>query len=161
MSPQQLPTLASDDAGARLTVFVDRVARGMEPGDAARLAGFTDPDDTAADLLRLPNVRKALQDTLEGRLLSEAAPLAIKVALEILNDDKAPASIKGKMAVAVLDRVKGKEAAPGTEGGSLAGLSQKALEQLVAQLEASGAVVIPRDVTPRPLPMSGNPRGNV
>lgn len=134
-------------AGERWAVFVDRVAAGTPPVDAARLAGYANPDETAQDLLRLPKVRKALAQSIEGRLLSEAAPLALRVALEILGDSGAAASIRGKMAVAILDRTKDKEPeGPGT--GNLANLSQAQLAAFVAQLEAQGAVVVPLDVTP-------------
>lgn len=137
--------------GEQLAVFVDRIAHGAEPGDAARLAGYDRPDATAVDLLRLPEVRKALASTIEGRLLSEHAPLALKVAAEILRDEKAPASIRGKMAVAVLDRVRDKGAEPGGGAAGLANLTQGDLAALVERLESSGAVVVPRNVTPRPV----------
>lgn len=138
--------------GEQLAVFVDAVARATPPTDAARLAGYADPETTALDLLRLPEVRKALSDTVEGRLLSEAAPLALRTTLDILNDKSAPASIRGKMAIAVLDRVKSRDSGQDDGGKGLSGLSQGDLEGLVAQLERSGAVVVPRNVTPDPRP---------
>lgn len=137
-------------AGNRWCIFIDRVCAGTSPRDAAALAGYANPEETAAQLLRLPAIRKALSDAIEGRLLSEAAPVAVHVALSILNDAEAPASIRGKMAVAILDRTRAKPDAVAQDApGSMSGLGQADLERLVAQLQASGAVVVPVSVTPR------------
>jgi hypothetical protein len=140
----------SGEMGERVAVFVDRVANGVPPEDAARLAGYSDPVRVSQDLLRLPHIRKALAATFDGRLLSEAAPLAIQVALEILSSGDAPASIRGKMAIAVLDRIKDKAAAPAAgDGRGLGDLSAEELAAFVGRLEEAGAVVVPLDVTPR------------
>lgn len=57
----------------------------------------------------MPLVRKALVAAAEARLEGVAAPLALKVVEEILQDADAPKAVKAKLALGVLDRVRGKD----------------------------------------------------
>lgn len=130
--------------------FIDSVLIGTNPADAARALGFSNPAMAAAELLRTPQVRKALVAAGAARLECEGLPLALDVVNEILTDrDPKARAVRAKLAVAVLDRVLGKpekEQAPNP-----ADMSRDQLHQLVAQLQASG--VRPGEmlnVTPEP-----------
>jgi hypothetical protein len=119
------------------TRFVTDVAEGMDPADAAKALGFPNPAAVAAELLRRPDVRKALAQTTEAMLECEAVPLALGVVREILTDrDPKARAVRAKLAIAVLDRTKSKdEKAPPADPAQM---DATQLEQLVAQLQGLG-----------------------
>lgn len=132
-------------------LFVEQLTLGADPTSAAELLGYENPKRVAVALLKHPQVRKALASAAEARLEGVSVPLALDTIDEILADKEAPKAVRAKLALGVLDRVRPKGEAPGGAGGkSLADMTPRELEQLVAQLGASG--LRPgemRDVTPR------------
>lgn len=132
--------------------FVDQVTLGGDPIKAAEFLGFDNPRAAAAALLRHPTVRKALATAAEARLEGVCVPLALDTIEEILKDATAPKAVRAKLALGVMDRVRAKEDKTLAAGGkSLADMTARELEQLMAQLAESG--VRPgemRDVTPKP-----------
>lgn len=131
------------------TRFVTEVASGVDPTDAAKALGFPNAAAIASELLRRPDVRKALAQAAEAMLECEAVPLALGVVREILTDrDPKARAVRAKLAVAVLDRTKPKEDKPPADPAQM---DATQLEQLVAQLQGLG--VRPGqmlDITPMP-----------
>lgn len=135
--------------------FVDQVTLGAKPTEAAKLLGYATPRETAAALLRHPQVRKALAVAVEARLEGVAVPLALETIEEILADQTAPKAVRAKLAVAVLNRSQPKNDQPAPGGKPLADMTPRELEQLVAQLGESGARPGEmRDITPGKSPAS-------
>lgn len=136
---------------ASWAIWVDQVTLGTDPEEAARALGYDDPRAVGAALLRHPTVRKALATAAEARLEGVAVPLALDTIEEILRDQSAPKAVRAKLALGVMDRVRAKEDKTIAAGGkSLADMSPRELEQLVAQLGESGARPGQMlDVTPR------------
>lgn len=101
--------------------------------------------------MRHPQVRKALLASAEARLEGVSLPLALDTVDEILQDQSAPKAVRAKLALGIVDRlVKKRDAGEASASGKqLADMTPRELEQLVAQLGASG--ILPgqmRDVTP-------------
>jgi hypothetical protein len=144
---------------ANWAIFVDDVALGADPVSSAKALGYPDPRATAAALLRMPVVRKALVAASEARLVSTAVPLALAVVESILRDEKASPAVRGKMAIAVLDRAREKEdkTAPGAK--AIGDMTVAELEAHVRQLQDTKARALDmRDVTPgHTLADSGEP----
>jgi hypothetical protein len=85
----------------------------------------------------------------EARLVSTAVPLALAVVESILRDEKASPAVRGKMAIAVLDRAREKEdkTAPGAK--AIGDMTVAELEAHVRQLQDTKARALDmRDVTP-------------
>lgn len=137
---------------ANWSAFVDLVALGHDPADAASSCGYATPKAAAAALLRHPQVRKALAASALARLEGVSLPLALDTVDEILRDKDAPKAVRAKLALGIVDRLIKKEGGDAAAGGStinLADMNARQLENLVAQLAQSG--VRPgemRDVTP-------------
>jgi hypothetical protein len=135
-------------------VFVDRVTLGMEPADAAALAGYEDSRRAAATLMRHPTVRMALVTAAQARLEGRALPMALDTIESILGDETAPRAVRAKLAVAVLDRAlsaKGGTQDQGAKGGkALQDMTLDELAQVVRSLESAQELASQTlDVTPR------------
>jgi hypothetical protein len=130
--------------------FVDQVALGATPHAAAAALGYASPALTSARLMRLPQIRKALVQAVQGRLEGEAGPLAIQAVLDVLSDPEAPGAVKAKLALGVLDRIK---PAPEDRERADKPLAQLTLAELTSEVERlrqsgqPGAQM--RDVTPQ------------
>lgn len=133
-----------------MAVFCHHVLQGVDPAEAAQLAGYARPAETAAALIRHPQVRKALAEGAAAMLECELVPLSLKVAREILNDDNPKAvAVRAKLVLGVLDRAAKNAKAADDPARKLAELSTDELAQLVARgmaAEAQEARTI--DVTP-------------
>ena len=134
-------------------VFVDRVTLGMDPGDAAALAGYEDSRRAAATLMRHPAIRKALVTAAQARLEGKALPMALDTIESILADVTAPRAVRAKLALGVLDRAmvarndRSGEAAK--EGKSLQDMTLDELAQVVRSLESAQELASQTlDVTP-------------
>jgi hypothetical protein len=135
---------------ATWAIFVENVCLGADPTLVARDLGLDSPRKAAMTLLRHPTVRKALAEAAEARLYGVSVPLALDTVDEILQDKTAPKSVRAKLALGVLARAQPKGDAASPPSKNLGDMTPKELEQLVAQLSASG--VRPgemRDVTPK------------
>lgn len=115
----------------RLAKFVREIIHnGKHPEQAAGEAGFTYEEGYA--LLQAPRVKEALASAAANRLLSEMLPSALGVVDSILKDDKVAASVRGKLAVAIIDR-----AGLGKIGEDPSGNARKSLQEMsVAELSA-------------------------
>jgi hypothetical protein len=133
-------------------LFVEQIALGTSPTEAAKSLGWTDPGRTAAALLSMPLVRKALVAATEARLESRAAPMAAQVIEEILSDPDAPKAVRAKLAIAVLDRIRADKPKPNEGGAPDRAMNTEDLAALVERLETALLIPAPRDVTPRVAP---------
>lgn len=132
-------------------VFVEAVAGGTDPTEAAKTQGYADPKRTGALLLRHPTVRKALIAASQAKLEWRGAQLAWEVIEEIMTD-RAPQAkaVRAKMAMALLDRIQPpKEERPADDKP----LGELTLTQLRAEVDRlRGSSPLPgemRDVTPK------------
>jgi hypothetical protein len=116
--------------------FVDQVALGFDPAEVARGLGISNPVVSAGELLRHPQVRKALQAAAQVRLDSRAMPMAMDAIEKILADENAPAAVRAKLAVAVFDRAMPK--AEKDQAPNPTDMSKDQLLQLVSQLQGLG-----------------------
>lgn len=131
-----MPALTPLALPADWATFVDRVALGSDPTDVAAALGYEGPKRAAADLMRHPQVRKALLEATEARLEGVLLPLALDAATAILQDTDAPKAVRAKLALGIIDRVRKKPDKDQAVNPSDLGKDQ--LQQLVAQLQASG-----------------------
>lgn len=127
--------------------FVESVAVGMSPTEAAKRLGFERPASMASALMQLPDVRMALVAATEARLEGVLAPLAAQVAEEILLDDGAPKAVRAKLALGILDRVRGQKVTRADretpEGDSLSEMRDLVERMERAMRAGSDAVVVP------------------
>ena len=135
-------------------MFCEHVLAGHDPEKAARLAGYKSPGPTSRALLSHPQVRRALREGAEGFLLSDLAPVSLRVMRDILTDTNPRAvAVRAKLAVAVYDRATRTGEAADPAAARLAQLTTDELAELVAKgmaAEAQEARTI--DVTPRETP---------
>ena len=117
---------------------MDMIILGGEPAEAARLLNYSNPKQAAVELLRHPQVRKALVAGAEARLEGRSLPMALDTVEEILADKSAPKAVRAKLALGIIDRVRPKADKAPDAGKPVGDMSQRELEQLVAQLQASG-----------------------
>ncbi len=98
---------SGDELTPRQAKFVDALLAGSNVGIAARTAGVAQV--TASRWQKLPAVKAALrrarQEMFEDRLsvIKEAVPVALKVLLKHMNDEKTPPYVRVMAAGKVLD----------------------------------------------------------
>lgn len=99
-----MPSTALTDFGLneRQLEFVKLVSRGTPSDIAASEAGYT--RETLYHLLRTPSVVAAIEWELRRLLLTEAAPLAYKVALDMLRSEGTGAPTRALLVKTILDR---------------------------------------------------------
>lgn len=119
--------------------FVDAVAVGGDPLQACAALGYADPAQAAAALLTLPEVRQGLVAATEARLEAIIGPLAARTVERILMDDTGDVThaVKAKLAVAMLDRVRGVKVQRPGEREEGQGQSVDELRGLVERMEAA------------------------
>jgi len=119
----------------RQTLFVEAVARGVPYAEAARSAGYTSP---AASIMKSAAVRQAISLTVLEIFKMEGAPIALKVLLDIVRNDKENSKVRADCAKALLDRA-GYTARPteanATPQKDLNEMSTDELKNLVDRLE--------------------------
>lgn len=142
---QKSNTPAAPQDVAQWAQFVQLVAGGASPEEAAAELDYPEPRQAAAAMMANPDIRKALVTATEARLLSEAAPLAMGVMLGVLKDPTCPASVRGKMAIAVYDRATKSQAEDAKRPNRLEDLTIEELARLVGQLRGGEGLI---DVTP-------------
>jgi hypothetical protein len=82
----RLPVV-QDGLNTQQLVFVRAVARGSTAPDAARAAGYEAAEDIAWRFAHNPKIRDAIGAEIERVLETESAPLALRVAHEMLQSD--------------------------------------------------------------------------
>jgi hypothetical protein len=96
--------------------FVRLIVQGLKQMQAAELAGYSAPSQDGCKLMRLPHILEAIQLETARRLAGEAVPLAVGTLINVMRNEKAPASARVSAANSVLDRAgigvrKGEQAA--------------------------------------------------
>lgn len=132
--------------------FVARVASGEDPKAAAEASGF-DPRSVST-LLGKPAVRKALVEAAQTRLQSRALPLALATIEQILTDEEAPVSVKGKLAVAIYDRATKAQEEADKGAKPLEDMTPEQLRSFLDQAAKQGVIL---DVTPGNAQQSNDP----
>jgi phage terminase small subunit len=114
--------------------FVGRLLEGDSPTQAARVAGYAEPTNTGAALIRHPLVRKALADAAAAQIECELVPLSLKVAREILEDTEPKAvAVRAKLALGLLDRAAKNRQTDEDPSKALSKMSNDELAALVAK----------------------------
>lgn len=80
--------------------FVELVARGYDPGDAAQLAGFQRED--ARGLVRHPRVQDAIHNEARGLAKGRLLPLALRALTRLMEDPTTPPVLLARVAAQVL-----------------------------------------------------------
>lgn len=95
----------TDKLTVKQAKFVKYVSDGMSGANAARLAGYSDPDHAAWELKANPGVQKALYLKQMGALTQELLPRSLARLADILDDlSPAPSGIKLKAATYIIDK---------------------------------------------------------
>lgn len=150
------PALTVTELPPNWALFVEGVVAGGSPADVAKSLNYAQPTPTSALLLRHPQVRKALVQATQARLEGEAGPLAVKVIMEVLSDDNAPAAVKAKLALGVMDRIQPPKDERPASDKPLSSMTVSELAEEVARLRSQAGIlehahigIEPmRDVTP-------------
>ena len=107
-------------------------SNGGSAKDASRQAGY-EGHHSPSRLLSLPNVRQAIRETLQRKVLSEGASLAWGTIMHLMNDASTPSAVRFQCARWTLEAggigVARNDAT--TDGKTLAELSLSELEQMV------------------------------
>lgn len=142
--------------------LVFAVCDGMSPKDAARKAGYAMGESGNA-ALRLPNVISAIHSEISRRIVSEGAPLGLKILLELGRDPTVPGAVRRAcardlMAMAGHVAPKASEAAPGGSKPLHEMTSDElrgTIDRLESELGARATVVYaPNDALPNAKPLT-------
>jgi len=120
---------------ARQLLFVEAVASGIPPAEAARSAGYV---GDAYSALKSPSVRQAISLAVQEILQLEGAPVALNLLLQTIRNEGAPIKIRVDCAKAILDRAghTARQRAPDSgPGKDLNEMSTEELKSLVDRLE--------------------------
>jgi len=131
--------------------FVSHFVRLGDANEAAKLAGYAQPDVQGRAIARRPRIAAAIRIETTRRL-QHMAPVALTVLDKVMQDEKAPAGARVDAAKTILDRAAyvSDPKRPGRSDGTdvpLAERSIQELERLVEQLEAQRAAQAV-DITP-------------
>lgn len=122
--------------------FVDHlVTTGCTPTEAARHAGYAEPNVEAYKLMRKEHVIAAIRDLRTRLIEGEAANVALQTLVGIMKDKAAPASARVSAARTVCEAAghfdKGSVAR--SDSTSLADMSADQLADLIARIDAQVA----------------------
>lgn len=120
------------------------VANGAKGTAAAKAAGYADPGQEAWRLLQLPHVQEAIRFEQARIIRGELGTLAVAVLKSILKNpstDKDMMALKGRVAIAVVDRAghvapKAPEAAKPTGDKPITEMSVAELDEVIAKGQA-------------------------
>lgn len=96
--------LTFDSLTPKQSAFVANVVGGCPPSEGAKLADYTNPENAACSLMRLPHVQAAILDGLRRFLVMEAAPQALRVMFRFMNDETVDKKIRLAAAKTLADR---------------------------------------------------------
>jgi hypothetical protein len=135
-SRQTLTTL--DDLNDGQRAFVRHIVAGLQPIDAATLSGYAVPAAESWRLMRHAGVIAAIREETTRRLVTESAPLALRVLHEVLGDSAAPANARVAAAKTLLDRggYVAQSQSPKPDGASIAEKDTRELHDMIARLES-------------------------
>ncbi len=135
--------------------FVQHIVKGSKPVDAARNAGYADPDRDGHRLLHSPEVLAAIHAGVQ-ELLVQNAPASLKVLIGIQSDEKAPARVRADIGVKLM-QMAGHVTPSGKDGKPVKPISEMTQGELLehirtneeaiqrAELELAGKA---KDITP-------------
>lgn len=132
---------------SRAAVFVEKVATGADPRDAAKLAGFADPARAAKSLLQRP----AVQWEIHARQMELDLALRLKsrrVLSDLMDSPLVAATVKARIASGVLDR-EIKTTRPADPNRRIVDASDSDLEREARIIESELAAVNPSDTPDR------------
>lgn len=116
--------------------YVREIARGTKGMLAAELAGFSCPESQHCRLSRDPKIQHAIAAEIHRLAATEAAPLAYRAAVRMIDDESTPPGVRWKVSQWFLETagIRPQTAADGQDGRG------RALEDLsLAELEAIAA----------------------
>lgn len=121
--------------------FVRHMVRtGCTPTEAAREAGYAQPEQRAYELVRKPHVAAAIRDERERRV-SDLANVALGTLNAVMTDQKAPAAARVAACRTVLeltgDLARGRQVADDSDGRGLSDLTADELTAMAQQLNAA------------------------
>lgn len=132
--------------------FLNNYCAGKTQTESARLAGYSNPGQSAHDLMKLPKLARAIKDRITGKIETEGAIIAWQVLKDTILDPTTPPSVKVQGAKIMLDKA-GIDGKPnGINGLNGKAFAEMSLEELQTLVNASPATPDSRpaiiDVTP-------------
>lgn len=124
------------------------VSEGKKPTEAARMAGYAVPRQSAYDLTRNPAIATLLRQARQTVYQTDLASLAAHTLKDVMRDDDAPASAKVSAARTALELAGdlGANAESQSSGKALSEMSPDELGAMIDQWENERAAVA-KDVT--------------
>tara|TARA_R110002072_G_C7595322_1_gene503516 strand:+ start:54 stop:509 length:456 start_codon:yes stop_codon:yes gene_type:complete len=124
------------------------VSEQKRPTEAARLAGYAHPKQSAYDLTRNPSIALLLRQERQTVYQTDLASLAAATLRDVMNDVDAPASAKVSAARTALELAGdlGPNAKDSASGRSLAEMTPEELSSMIDQWEGDRAALA-KDVT--------------
>ena len=80
--------------------FVELVARGYDPADAAQLAGFSREESRA--LIRHPKIQEAIHNEARGLAAGRLLPLALRAITRLMEDPTTPPVLLARVAAQLI-----------------------------------------------------------
>lgn len=84
--------------------FVRQMVLGDNPTNAARVAGYADPNSAGYDLVRLPKLQREIRSRSEALLMVQGSVVGVSTLISIAQNDKAPSAARVQAANSLLDR---------------------------------------------------------
>ncbi len=95
--------LYGENLNDRQSAYVENVLSGMSSKEAALTAGYSDNPNTPSQLKSSPAIQRAIAAGLRKRIADDA-PIAYKVIIDMVTNDKAPPSTRLTAAKYILDK---------------------------------------------------------
>ncbi len=95
--------LYGENLNDRQSAYVENVLSGMSSKEAALTAGYSDNPNTPSQLKSSPAIQRAIAAGLRKRIADDA-PIAYKVIIDMVTNDKAPPSTRLTAAKYIIDK---------------------------------------------------------
>lgn len=145
-------------AAQRAKDFLERIARGEEKRKAAIAAGYTYPERDAYPILLEPQAVKYMKERLQRIIQMEAAPEALRIALEMLRSPKTRDSVRWSIAQTILAYGAGMVAPKAGEEGALDKQPQEMTRDELRAFVARAEEELSRRALPAPVVVEHTPQ---
>lgn len=140
----------AQDLNDKQKVFVrELVQSGSTPTHAARVAGYSDPGNSAYYLMRQPHITAAIRDQRARLIDGELANVALSTLRGVMTDSDAPAAARVSAARTVLE-MSGELRKDGSDASVEKRLHEMSADELAAVIDRweSQRASMAKDITP-------------
>lgn len=120
---------------AQVVVFIHKIAAGIDARDAAKLAGFSNPAESARRLLARPDVRAAIVELNRGHDITLANRARASLSA-MIDSSLTPPAVKARIALELLKRGDEISRRDAEKHGNPAQLDDSQLAERIARLES-------------------------